>query len=346
LTYLRHAPERFLVLAGNQFFLIPAEIDMLNINAVLPLAVLGAISLAIIGIALRAVWPRLDQPEQRGVRWLAIGALLASPPFVTPFTSARLLLIISLGGSAVIAAILREGWRLKRAKGTVTIASAVLGTTHDALPHHNATAAPRFGTSALVALAWIFIVLHLAIAPASWLILTPGFAMLNQRVLRLADTMELDDSRVAGQQVMMFNNAPSPVFAIYGAAIRTRLGHPRPAAWRPLTLVPLDGTLTRVGPCEFELDLQNGSEMFKTLPELIARDPRNRLLPGDTLRFGDFDVEILDAGEVGPTRMAFRFRAPLEDSRYVWLAWRDGGLRQFPPPPIGETVLLPRSAIR
>ena len=197
----------------------------------------------------------------------------------------------------------------------------------------------------LVALAWILIVLHLGVAPIAWLGLTPAFGMLNKRVLRLADGMELDDSRVGGQQVMLFNNAPSPVLAIYGAAIRTRLGHPRPAAWRPLTLAPLDGILTRVGPCEFEMDLLNGSEMFKTLPELIARDPMNRLLPGDTLRFRDFDVEVLDVGEVGPTRMAFRFRAPLEDSRYVWLAWRDGGLRQFHPPPIGETVSLPRAFI-
>jgi hypothetical protein len=327
LTYLRHAPERFLILAGNQFFLIPAEIAAFDLRAVLPLACAGTVALAIVGAALREAWPRLEQQERRGVRWLAIGALLASPPFLAPFTSGRLLVVVSLGGLAVIAAIIRDGWRLRAT--------------------HNALRASDFAhRKKLAALAWVLIVLHLVVAPIAWLGLTFGFRALNNRVLRLTDTMELDDSRVASQQMMMFNNAPSPVLAIYGVAVRTRLGHPRPAAWRPLTLASLDETLKRVGPCEFELELQNGKEMFKTLPELIARDPRNRLRPGETLRFRDFDVEILDVGKVGPTRMAFRFRAPLEDPRYVWLAWRDGALRQFHPPPVGETINLPSAFLR
>jgi len=351
LTYLRHAPERFLILAGNQFFLVPAEIAALSSRAILPLAAVGAAVLAIVVVALRAVWPRLGQQEQKGVRWLAIGALLASPPFLSPFSSGRLLMVISLGGLAVIAAIIREGWRQMPATRTITstMTSTSKSTPHLAprTPHPGGGFLPSSRRLAhrrkLVALAWTLIVLHLGVAPIAWLGLTPAFGVLNRRVLRLADTVELDDSRVGGQQVMLFNNTPSPVLAIYGAAIRTRLGHPRPAAWRPLTLAPFDAALTRVGPCEFEMELQNGSEMFKTLPELIARDPRDRLLPGDTLRFRDFDVEVLDAGEVGPTRMAFRFRAPLEDSRYVWLAWRDGGLRQFHLPSVGETVSLPRA---
>jgi len=340
LTYLRHAPERFLILAGNQFFLIPAEIAAFDFRAVLPLACAGTVALAIVGAALREAWPRLEQQEQRGVRWLAIGALLASPPFLAPFSSGRLLLVISVGGAAVIAAIIREGWRVTHplpqpvAQPPTAVTGLPSGKDWSSFPHRKK----------LAALAKVLITLHLVVAPIAWLGLTFGFMALNTRILRLADTMELDDSRVAGQQVMLFNNAPSPVLVIHGAAIRTRLGHPRPAAWRPLTLASLDETVIRVGPCEFELELQNGKEMFKTLPELIARDPRNRLRPGETLRFRDFDVEILEVGKVGPTRMAFRFRAPLEDPRYVWLAWRDGALRQFHFPPIGEIVALPRTS--
>lgn len=305
ITFLSKAPERFLILAAAQFFSWPAELPALMRAAVLPTAALGALALAIVGFALRAVWACLAPDEREGVAWLALGSLLALPPYLSPFTSSRLLLVSSVGGAAVIAVIIREAWRQRR----------------------------------FTSLGRILVALHLLLAPLVWLALSPGFAWLNERVEKVVGEAELDDTRISGQQCMLVSPA-DPVLGIYTPAMRAEKGRPEPAAWRPLSFAPYDHAVTRTAADAFELEVLDGGEMLGTLPESIARGAGNRLTAGTKLRFSEFDVTVLETGEYGPTRIAFRFRRPLEDPRYVWLAWREGRLQRFTMPSIGERVVL------
>ncbi|MCX5758796.1 MAG: hypothetical protein NTU83_09890 [Candidatus Hydrogenedentes bacterium] len=316
LAFLATAPQRFLILAANQFLSWPAELPAMIPKAVLPSAVIGIASLAIVILALRAVWNRLSPKERKSVLWLAAGGLLSIVPFLAPFTSGRLLIVASLGGSVAIAVVIREGRREWRRQGLE---------------------GPNGRRRALIALARVFIALHLVLAPAAWLILSPTFAVFNRYLTHLTETAEIDDSRVAGQQIMVLS-MPDPALGVYTVAMRMHNGHPKPAAWRPLSLAPCSSTFARTGPNEFELALDG--EMLATLPEQIARDAGAQLTAGTNLHFNAFDVTVLDVGKSSPKRIAFRFRAPLEDPQYVWLVWRDGRLRQFHPPPVGQSAFL------
>lgn len=311
LSFLSKAPERALILIANQFFTWPAEIAAFLPLAVWPSAAIGAMAVIVVGLALRQLWPRLQPMERTGVAWLGIGSLLALPPFLAPFSSGRLLLVCSLGSAAVIAVIIREGWPLR--------------------PH------PVFG------LARVFVVLHLIIAPLVWLVLSPGYAFANAKIVQAVADIELDDARVAQQQVMLINPS-DPVLGIYASAMRQVWGQPMAAAWRPLSFAPFDHEFTRTGPNAFELNIVNG-EMLTTIPECIARSASNPFHAGDVRRFSEFDVTILEVGEYGPKRMAFQFREPLEDPRYVWLAEDGGRMRVFTLPEIGETALLKWSTL-
>lgn len=43
----------------------------------------------------------------------------------------------------------------------------------------------------------------------------------------------------------------------------------------------------------------------------------------------------------GPEEIVYRFSAPLEDKSLKWLQWKDCDYKDFLPPPVGESVLLP-----
>ncbi|HNR31582.1 MAG TPA: hypothetical protein PKI11_11900 [Candidatus Hydrogenedentes bacterium] len=304
LAFLAKVPERFLILAATQFFSWPAELAAFARAAVLPSAAVGAIALGLVARALRRIWPHIEPAERKGVAWLALGGLLALPPFLSPFTSGRLLLVSSLGGAAVIAVIARAAWRQRRFRS----------------------------------LGGAFIALHVMGAALAWLALSPGFALVNRHFEQAAENAPLDDTLIADQQVMVIN-PQDPVLAIYTLAMRIHKGHPEPAAWRPLSLAPHDHAITRTAANTFNLEVLDG-EMLATLAESIARGADNPLTVGETLRF---EVAILEKGARGPKKVAFRFRAPLEDPRYVWLAWENGLLRRFELPAVGETRILRRT---
>jgi hypothetical protein len=51
-------------------------------------------------------------------------------------------------------------------------------------------------------------------------------------------------------------------------------------------------------------------------------------------------VTVLAVDEQGLTRLGFAFDAPLESPSFVFLHWKDGGLRRFQPPAVGTRVGL------
>ena len=307
--FLSKAPERLLILIATQFLSWPAELPAFLPAATWPSAILGVAVLALIGFVLRAIWPLLDERERRGVAWLGLGGLLALPPFLSAFTSGRLLLVSSLGGAAVIAAIVREAWRRRQFRS----------------------------------LGGVFIVLHLILAPLVWLALSPVFAYANGRIEQTVRDIEIDETHAAEKQFMVLNPS-DPVLGPYEPAMRTEMGLSRPVVWRALSFAPYDHTLTRTGANSFELEVIGG-EMLTTLPEAIARSGTNAFNKGETIHFAEFEVSIMDTGRVGPTRVRFKFRSQLDDARYVWLQSKNGGLSPFTMPAVGQRVVLEWSRI-
>ncbi len=317
-SYLLSAPLRFLILAGNQFMTIPAEIPSLAPVLEWPAALAGLLVLAGVAAGLRLAWPGLTDPERRGLRWMLAGAALSSLPVLAAFTSGRLLLMPSVGGAAALAVIMRHCWRILSAPRPV----------------------PAWRIHTARAVLAVLVLAHGVFAALTWPAVALAFGALTRASDAVVAGADMNDPAMAEQSVV-YLAAPEPVTGFYTVAMRDWVGLPRPKTWWCLSMAPLDHRITRTGPDRFEMALEGG-QMFDSLFEGLIRNPRHHLKPGDTVSNKGFAVTVLEAGETGPTRMEFRFKVPLEDASLRFLAVREGGLSRVTMPPVGETLLLPR----
>ncbi|MCA9691763.1 MAG: hypothetical protein KC636_19315 [Myxococcales bacterium] len=126
---------------------------------------------------------------------------------------------------------------------------------------------------------------------------------------------------------------------LYAHRVAHRRGAPLPAAWWPLTLGTGTHALTRIAADAFELEL----------PGLLL-DPRARLFRAADLAVGDrvalsgVAIEVLEVSPLGPTRLRVQLDASLDDASIALAVTSRAGLHQFPAPPIGRRVTLPRPA--
>jgi hypothetical protein len=312
-SFLFAALLRLPALLGGQFLGLPLEIWPLGPSVHRVLAGLGLVGVGLFVWILRAAWPGLSEEERRHCRWLFAGAALSLVPVLAVFPSNRLLLVPSVGGALAIAVALRHAWR--------PLARAV----------------PSRGMRAA---GWGLALIHLVLAALFWPLMAQGVAQLgaSARTMLQVTESELELERLSEQYVMVLTPG-DPVRGMYTAALWAFHGKPVPRAWRTLSLSPEGHVFTRTGPASFELELTQGR--FHTSEfEAIFRAPRYRLTAGAQVELEHMRATVLAADEQGPTRLGFEFDAPLESPSFVFLHWRDGGLRRFEPPAVGTRVGL------
>lgn len=322
LLYLSLAPFRFCSLAGAQFFSILAELPAIVPGTLVPVALLGALSLGVILAGLRAAWPHMEDHERRTLRWLLAGAALSTIPVMSTFPAGRLLLVPSLGGSAAIAVLIRHGWRLR--SGEIAPASRPTGKP-------------------LRILGGVLVAIHLIVAPLMWPLGTFSLNRISHGAAGAILTAEVNESRLAGQQVMVINSV-DPMRAFYPLLVRKYFERPVPEKWRVLSMAPYAHRLTRTGENSFEVEIVNG-EMFTSLFEELVRHKRAPFARGDVVHLDGADITVMETGNYGPRRLSCRFEASLESPRYVFLTWREEKFRRLEMPAIGESVLLPRESL-
>ncbi|MBI2432863.1 MAG: hypothetical protein HYV26_08335 [Candidatus Hydrogenedentes bacterium] len=306
--FAAHAPGRFLLLLGAQFLSLPSELPVVASAFQGPLVVGGVLTLALVVWLLRLAWPGLTPDERRHLRWLILGSAVSAIPVLATFPSGRLLLLPSFGGAAVIAVILRYWWRAGRAASWAVRACGIL-----------------------------LAAIHLFLAPWAW----PGLAVLVHDVDSRAREVLLASKlpRDAKAQVVMING-PDPLMGMYPRIMLEYLGAPVPAGWWTLLMSPHDLMLRRIGPRAIELEILDG-ELLTEQYEQLFRSPKDALKAGDVLSAREVAVQVLAAGDSGPTRMRFTF-APAFFEHAVFLVWKDGGFRKAQLPPVGEAMHLPR----
>lgn len=310
-NYLSVAPRRFLALMSAQFFMLPVEAAIIHPPLMGGFIVAGAVALGVVAAALWHLWPRLEEQERRALGWLIPGALLAALPALAAIVSSRVLLPASLGGAAVIAAIIAHVWRA----GPVGIARPLRG------------------------LMWFFIVAHLVVAALSWPIQVAALRGLNEVLCRIMRNAEIDETQIEERRIVIVNT-PDPFTGMYGLMLRHFDGKPPPRAWWTLSIAPFDHRLTRTAERTMELEIVNGQMMTGTF-ERLFRSAKRPLRPGDALDLEGLVVTVLDVADQGPTRIRLEFAEPPESDVYQIIAFQDRAFRRLIPPRIGESVIVP-----
>ena len=304
LRFLAAAPERALALLGAATLALPADAWALGPGSRVALAGGGALALAIGGPWLRNLWPGL---ERRGLGWLLPGAALSLVPCLATFPASRMLLVPTLGLDAAIACALLAALRQRTERRWRVLAPALV-----------------------LALG------HLAGPLVAWPVSSIALRSWSLELDRVATSAEIDAAPLPAQRLVLLV-APDPVLAFHLPALRALRGLPLPAHYSVLSMARADHRIARTGPATLELELRHG-EMMTTPFEALVRDADHPLRAGERLEAGGLRATVLEVGTRGPRRVCFDFDAPLDGAALQWLEWREGGLRRWRPPAIGESV--------
>lgn len=308
LRFLLHAPAKALALAASQFFTVSAQFWMVNSEVRPLLASAGAVALGLVALLLRRLWPALDGQAQRGVRWLSLGAALSLVPVLATFPMDRLLLMPSLGASAVLAVVFRHGLR----------------AGHDRLLRYGARL--LFGTA---------LVLGVGAWPIGWVMLPK---VTDFQIRTALDTNFADDTLTG--RVLVFV-APDPTSALYLHRTRVFHGKPRARSWLTLSFAPYAHRLTRVAPDAVELEVVNG-RMLETVFEQLVRSSSFPVPEGMQVRLDGADLTVVGLDRGLPSRLRLRFHEPPEGGGYTFAHFAGGKLSPLVLPAVGQTLELPK----
>lgn len=308
LRYLVQAPPKALALIGAQFLGSTADLWLMMINARPVLVIMGVVAVGLMFTLLRRVWPTLDETERRGLRWLTVGALLSIPPVLATFPLNRLLLMPSIGGSALIAAVLFHGWR----------------AANDRVLRYGARL--LFVTSVVVGvLGW----------PGAAFVLRLG----DQETTRTSLETKLSDETLGGK-VFAFV-APDPAASLYVPMVRAWHHKPVARVWTTFSFAPFAHRLTRVSADTFELEVVEG-RMLETVFEQLMRSTAHPVPLGMTVALEGAEVTVLGLDQGLPNKLRVHFDEPPERGGYTLVSWETGALTALKVPEVGQTLELPR----
>ncbi len=311
LVYLQGALVRVPTLLAAQIGGMPSDLWVF-VEPMRPvLLVYGLTVTMIAAVLLRWAWPHLSADEQRGLRWLIGGALLSLAPVIATFPLDRLLLLPGIGGSAVTAVLLRQGWCALHAAGRDRLPALIL--------------VPIGGV-------------HLVLPPVFWAIFITLLIVTSDQAQQLIRDTELDLTRIEEQHVIVLN-VSDPAIGIYMPMMMAWERAPTPDTWQVVSMSPFDHVLAR--PAERTLDLQiidghQGQAVF----EQLFRGSQAPFEVGEQVAMTALTITIAEADEIGPTRLRLDFPADPGGGEYQFLGWRDGALRAVTLPRVGESLTL------
>lgn len=308
LRYAAAFIERAPLLLLGQWVLPPAEASMLLDETETRWLWAGA--LLFLAILLLALLPLLRHGAR--ARFWAVGMVLALLPASAALPADRLLMFVGIGGTALLASLLRgifghPQWR----------------------PHH------KLWRSALP-LGVLLVVIHGAVSPVALALRTaypsgpPATEALHFR--------EPLDAAITDQDLVLLN-PPSILHIAYLLPERELASLPLPRRVRPLA--PGFDPLTIHRPDAHTLIIRPDHGFMAWMFESLLRRSDRALGLGDVVSLNGLDVTVTALSSDGrPAEAAFRFDVPLESNVLRWYAWRNGGFEPFSPPPIGATIRL------
>lgn len=305
--FLTHAPARALALVGAQFLGTSADLWMLLQAARPALVISGLLSLALMTLLLRRLWPQLGEETRRGLRWLTVGAVFSLAPVLATIPFNRLLLMPSVGGAALTATVLWHGWR----------------AADDRLLRWSAR---------------LFLVINLA-GVLAWPVTAVTLNLAGKEQLHNALETTLSDEALS-KRVFVFT-APEPVGALYQAQVRTWLHKPTAEAWVTISFAPHAHRLTRLTADTVELEVVDG-RMLETAYEQLVRAAAFPVPEGLRVRLAGAELTVTGFDQGLPNRVRVRFDEDPDRGGYTLARWENDQLVPLVLPAVGTSMELPR----
>lgn len=242
--------------------------------------------------------------------WLA-GMLLAVLPIAASPPSDRLLLFVGLGGSALIARVVRPLWDSARRSAT---ARGPLGV------------ALGFGA------------IHVALAPLLLPLRAAQMQLLDRTMTEA--TSILDDVPELERRTVVIVSAPLDLLASYIQVQRAWSGAPRAERFYWLTSAGSPALVRRDGPKALIVERDGG--FFSTPLELhYRREPRS-LGVGSAVALSGMSATVRSVTGDGRARaVSFQFAEELESASYVFLVWEGNHYRRLDPARLAQPLRLP-----
>jgi len=316
LGFLADLPLRLACMLSFGYAGFPADLWFIMPKLRFVSAVFGAVTIVLGSLVFGLVRKYLEPGEFKAGLWMGVTALGAMVPQAGGLLGSRSMTMPSLGTSVVIAVLFT---------GAVT--------------HFKTARAPFVARAFTAIFASAIVLAHFVLAPLSWLTNAHFYHGATQRISASADSVELDR---AENQTAMLLQVSEALIVRYLPFERRSQGRATPRAWHSLSQASHDHVVRRTGPKSFELEVIDG-EMLETPIEAMDRARGSLLRAGDHVVLDDYEVRVVDAGSIGPRRLAVRCRSALEDPSWLFLIWKNGQLERFRFPPIGQSVRIPFS---
>ncbi len=311
--YLSQAPFRTLALIGAKLVGFPADLWALG-SFMHPVSVFsGLAGIVLIAALLKSHWSLVTAQERRLLSWMVPGAVLSMLPVAATIPTSRLLLVPSVGVCALLAVVLHAWWQARK------------------------SAVPRRGHAAAC---WFLVAIHLLLPVAVWPATTVGFTMIGKKVERDALSPQTE-AALAGASRYVLLVAPDPMVNVYIPIMRAVKRHePMPENWFIVSPTSCPHRVRRTAPNRLEIEIIGGS-IGNQLADFLFTNGDHPFRVGHRVEVVGATITVLEASDLGPTKMAVEFDRPLEDPALRFLSAKNGYLERMAIPAVGETMDVP-----
>ena len=274
-------------------------------------AVLFGLGLVAMALVVGLLWPLLRRDTL--ARFFTLGMFLSFVPSCAAYPGNRMLMWSGLGAMGLVARFLvaflaRDGVRLPLSRGYRLV-----------------------GGSLAVGLAAV----HLVVAPIQRVRSAVGDPAVSAQLY----IRPLKNPALARESLVVVNG-PLVFFASHLRVMQAAEGRPIPAHLR--ILAPSFAAVELDRPGERVLVVRPSGGYLAQPMDLLYRSLEKPMPVGYRVQFSDVTIEVTSLTPDGrPAAIACRFRVPLEDRSLRWMFWEKGRYRNWTPPPVHGSVVLP-----
>jgi hypothetical protein len=234
------------------------------------------------------------------------------------FPMDRLLLFVSLGALGLLAMFLQMVWDAR-------------ARPQSARPHW---------WRATAALAVFFFIIHVIISPVS--LLAHAIAPMGPKGFTQQFYVQFpDDADLSDREIIVVNAPGANLIGLF-PLMQAVQGKSVPRRVRMLGPTLSAVAVTRVNERQLRVKPEDGFLFWNY--DHFVRSPTLLMPAGHEVALAGMTVTVAALTEDGrPAEADFTFDVPLEDPALIWLQWREGSFVPFQPPPVGQTVELPRA---